>query len=174
MAKRRMEALLLSRDAALADELDGLLNSLGFSVVRNAPPHPAGGKPPRMPGADAGPPLLIVDGRDYLGVCLSDSSAEAPASLPPTLLLLDAGDLDIPAGPLMADEVACLPLRAEEVRLRVRNLLGPRVYGRPDSPGPAPPGAPDLKPAKGSNPGPKASWPIKSYFLRCSASLRTA
>ena len=78
MAKRRMEALLLSRDAALADELDGLLNSLGFSVVRNAPPHRAGGKPPRMPRADAGPPLLIVDGRDYLGVCLSDSSVEAP------------------------------------------------------------------------------------------------
>lgn len=148
MAKRRMEALLLSRDAALADELDGLLNSLGFSVVRNAPPHPAGGKPPRMPGADAGPPLLIVDGRDYLGVCLSDSSAEAPASLPPTLLLLDAGDLDIPAGPLMADEVACLPLRAEEVRLRVRNLLGPRVYGRPDSPGPARPVAPSGGSAK--------------------------
>ena len=84
MARRRMEALLLSRDAALADELDGLLNSLGFSVVRNAPPHRTGGKPPRMPRADAGPPLLIVDGRDYLGVCLSDPSVEAPAApLPP-------------------------------------------------------------------------------------------
>lgn len=149
MARRRMEALLLSRDAALADELDGLLNSLGFSVVRNAPPHRTGGKPPRMPRADAGPPLLIVDGRDYLGVCLSYPSVEAPAPpLPPTLLLLEAGDLESPAGPLMADEVAYLPLRAEEVRLRVRNLLGPRVYGRPDSPGPAHPVAPSGGSAK--------------------------
>ena len=146
MARRRMEALLLSRDAALADKLDGVLNSLGFSIVRNAPPHRAGGKPPRMPRADAGPPLLIVDGRYYLGVCLSDPSVEAPA--PPTLLLLDAGDIEIPAGPLMADEVAYLPLRAEEVRLRVRNLSGPRVYGRPDPPGSAPSKAPSRGSAK--------------------------
>jgi len=149
MAKRRMEALLLSRDAELADELDGLVNSLGFSIVRNAPPHRAGGKPPRMPRADAGPPFLIVDGRDYLGVCLSYPSVEAPPPPPPpTLLLLEAGDLESPAGPLMADEVAYLPLRAEEVRLRVRNLLGPRVYGRPDSPGSAHPVAPSGGSAK--------------------------
>ena len=130
MAKRTIEALLLSRDGDLADLLDEVLKPIGVQVVRNAPPIGEGARPPQTPMADDGPPLLIVDGRDYLGACLLAPKEDPLPKRPfPTLLLTTLGQVEALPCPLNADEVMCLPLRPEEVRLRVRHLLGPPVYG---------------------------------------------
>ncbi len=150
MAERTIEALLLSRDPGLADALDEALEPIGVQVVRNAPrvrdgsPRGEGKIPPQAPRADDGPPLLIVDGRDYLNVCrfteADDASGGRAAS--PTLLLLNPKDIEALSVPLKADEVVCLPLRPEEVRLRIRSLLGPPLFGRIRQP-------PDGRPSPG-------------------------
>ncbi|MFQ5693128.1 MAG: winged-helix domain-containing protein [Nitrospinota bacterium] len=129
MAKRATEALLLSRDPDLADALDEALEPLGVFVIRNAPPPRQRATPPKAERAEDAPPLLIVDGRDYLDICRASPAGMNEGLPSPTLLLLGPEGVEALRSPLKADEVACLPLRPEEVRLRVRSLLGPPLYG---------------------------------------------
>ena len=127
------EVILLSRDRRLARTIGQTLEPLGLRVAPSSPPDVL-----PSPSHSGRPSLLIVDGRDYLagftGVPWPDGQA------PPTLLLLQEEALPGIKAPLQADEVMILPLRPGELRLRVGQLLGRRVYGRGVGPSPSPPG----------------------------------
>ncbi len=139
MAKRPLKALLISQDTALAKALGRAPEPLGLTVLKSSPPMGARGKISWGSGLKGDNSLLIVDGRDYLASFLGTPSTNGQA--PPTLLLLKEEVLSTIREPLHADEVIILPLRPGEVRLRVGQLLGERVYGRrlgssPSSEGP--------------------------------------
>ena len=119
MDKRKIKALLLSRDSRLADKLNRHLRSLDIRVLRTASLLHKREHLDRMYPVNPYISLLIIDGRDYADLLSGDREEFGL----PILLLSDAKSLDRLKSPFVVDEVVLTPIRGADLRFRVENAL---------------------------------------------------